>query len=228
METNWGWAWMVTLWGEFITFLGKVITFGGCLSLKIGLCTISNPPKVLAWVSPPSFWHCQDFERYFYSHPSLSKGPCEFIKDPIDGQCNYFHMLERIHILVYNMSSVTNISGEACVSFQAWTDPCGQHFAFAQLGPDRQYRKAESSNSASLCASLVSINIFFHNQLCKKRSRMIFFFSHLHQCNVKNVKNDRRTPEVRSDKDISKISQRYLKDIPKISQRYPKDIPKIS
>ena len=36
------------------------------------------------------------------------------------------------------------------------------------------------------------------------------------------------TPEVRSDKDIPKISQRYPKDIPKISQRYPKDIPKIS
>ena len=36
------------------------------------------------------------------------------------------------------------------------------------------------------------------------------------------------TPEVRSDKDIPKISQRYPKDILKISQRYPKDISKIS
>ena len=36
------------------------------------------------------------------------------------------------------------------------------------------------------------------------------------------------TPEVCSDKDIPKISQRYPKDISKISQRYPKDIPKIS
>ena len=36
------------------------------------------------------------------------------------------------------------------------------------------------------------------------------------------------TPEVRSDKDIPKISQRYPKDILKTSQRYLKDIPKIS
>ena len=36
------------------------------------------------------------------------------------------------------------------------------------------------------------------------------------------------TPEVRSDKDIPKISQIYPKDISKISLRYPKDIPKIS
>ena len=36
------------------------------------------------------------------------------------------------------------------------------------------------------------------------------------------------TPEVRSDKDILRISQRYPQDILKISQRYPQDILKIS
>jgi len=45
---------------------------------------------------------------------------------------------------------------------------------------------------------------------------------------LSNEKMTGGTPEVRSDKDFSKISQRYPKDILKISQRYPKDISKIS
>ena len=62
------------------------------------------------------------------------------------------------------------------------------------------------------------------------RSAICDFFHNLSYLGLFFVKEKMtgETPEVRSDKYISKISQRYLKDIPKISQRYPKDIPKIS
>ena len=79
----------------------------------------------------------------------------------------------------------------------------------------------------------------------RSRSRMIFLDSNIYSsrlapgCSSHDTETGEKmtggTPEVRSDKDIPKISQRYPKvskrypeDIPKMSQRYPKDIPKIS
>ena len=83
------------------------------------------------------------------------------------------------------MSSVTNIS--ACVSFQAWTDPCGQDFAFAQLGPDRDSTARLSLQTPLLFVQTLFPWIYFLQPILQKmRCRRIFLFLLLHQCNVRN------------------------------------------
>ena len=53
-----------TFWGQIYHFYGSFITLGWPLHF------IKSTRKILAWVSPPPFWQCQDLESALYVNSS--------------------------------------------------------------------------------------------------------------------------------------------------------------